>query len=190
MNPERPELRASDADRAAVRRILEIAVGQGMLTLDEYTERVDVALAARTRTELDTVIADLPHVRHEPAPAPPEVLGSWMSSITRKGQWSVPTRLHLRTRMCSTTLDFTSAVLQSPVLHIDVDDYCSSTELILPDGATADLNAVTGVASSTSVKVATSPASSRLHIVVSGRVRFGSVTARHPFGTSLKRLLK
>lgn len=192
MDSQQPDLRASDADRAAVTQILEHAVGQGMLTLDEYTERVDVALAARTRRELDTVIADLPHVRtQQPAVAPPpEVLRSWMSSISRRGQWTVPARLQLHTRMCSTTLDFTSAVLQSAVLHIDIDDYFSSTELILPDGATADLNGVDNFGSSTSVKVTTSPPSRQLHVVVAGKVRFGSLTARHPFGTTLKRLLK
>jgi len=161
-----------------------------MLTLDEYTERVDVVLAARTRRELDTVIVDLPHVRRQPAPVAPEVLSSWMSSISRKGEWTVPPRLRLVTRMCSTTLDFTSAVVQSPVVHIDIDDYCSSTDLVLPDGATADLNGVGNVASSTSVKVSTSPSSRRLHVVVAGTVRFGSITARHPFGTAFKRLLK
>jgi hypothetical protein len=186
-----PEIRASDADRAAVTQILEHAVGQGMLTLDEYTERVDVVLAARTRRELDTVIVDLPHVRRQSAPPqPPEVLHSWMSSMSRKGQWTVPARLRLETRMCSTTLDFTSAVLASPVVYIDIDDYLSSTELVLPDGATADLNGIANVGSSTSVKVATSPPSRRLHVVVAGKVRFGSVTARHPFGTTLRRMLK
>ncbi|GAB3218386.1 DUF1707 domain-containing protein [Mycolicibacterium hippocampi] len=190
MDAGQPDLRASDADRAAVSQILEQAVGQGMLSLDEYTERVDVVLAARTRRELDTVIADLPHVRRQPPPAPPEVLRSWMSSITRKGQWTVPPRLQLVTRMCSTTLDFTSATLQSPVVQIEIDDYLSSSELILPDGATADLNGVANVGSSTSVKVGTSPPSSRLHVVVTGRVRLGSLTARHPLGTTLKRLLR
>jgi hypothetical protein len=190
MDSRQPDIRASDADRAAVTQILEQAVGQGMLTLDEYTERVDVVLTARTRRELDTVIVDLPHVRRQPAPAPPEVLSSWMSSISRKGQWTVPPRLRLVTRMCSTTLDFTSAVTHSPVVYVDIDDYFSSTELILPDGATADLNGVGNVASSTSVKVPTSPSSPRLHVVVAGKVRFGSVTARHPFGTAFKRLLK
>ncbi len=159
-----------------------------MLSLDEYSERLDVVLAARTRPELDTVIADLPHVRREPAPAAPEVLSSWMSSVSRKGQWTVPPRLRLVTRMCSTTLDFTSAVLQSPVVHIDVDDYFSSTDLVLPDGATADLNGISTVGGSTTVKVATSPLSRTLHVVVAGRFRFGSVTARHPFGTAFKRM--
>lgn len=189
MDAGQPDFRASDADRAAVTQILEQAVGQGMLTLDEYTERVTVVLSARTRRELDTVIADLSHVRRQAAPAPPEVLGSWMSSITRKGQWTVPPRLRLNTRMCSTTLDFTSALLHSPVVEIEIDDYFSSTDLILPDGATADLNGVVNIGSSASVKVTTSPPSPRLHVVVRGKVRFGSLTARHSFGTKLKRLL-
>lgn len=183
------DIRASDADRAAVNQILEQAVGQGMLTLDEFTERVDVVLTARTRRELDVVIADLPHVRREPAPVHQDVLRSWMSSISRKGQWTVPPRLKLVTRMCSTTLDFTSAALQTPVVEIEIDDYFSSTTLILPDGATADLNGVGNFGSSTDVKVATGPPSHRLHVVVTGRVRFGSLTARHPFGTTFKRLL-
>ena len=112
-----------------------------------------------------------------------------MSSITRKGQWTVPPRMRLVTRMCSTTLDFTSAVVQHPVVHIDVNDYFGSIELILPEGATADLDGVANVAASTTVKVTGSPPSHRLHVVVTGRVRFGSLTARRPFGTTLRRFL-
>lgn len=195
MISEPSDFRASDADRAAVTKILEHAVGQGMLSLDEYTERLDVVLGARTRGELDAVIADIPHVRHDrvpatpAAPAAPEVLRSWMSSVSRKGPWTVPPHIQLITRMCSTKLDFTAAALQAPVVQIDIDDHLSSTELILPDGATADLNGVQNFGSSLDVKVRTSPASDRLHVIVRGRVRFGSVTARHPFGTAFKRML-
>lgn len=186
-----PDMRASDADRAAVMQILEQAVGQGMLTLDEYSERADVALAARTRGELDTVIADLPHVRRQVVPAAaPEEVRSWMSSITRKGQWTVPPHLRITTRMCSTTLDFTAAVVPGPVVRIDVDDYCSSTDMILPDGATADLNGVHHLGSSMSVKVPTAPTPAGLHVVLTGRVRFGSLTVRHPFGATLRRFLR
>ncbi|KMO83859.1 hypothetical protein BST22_28005 [Mycolicibacterium chubuense] len=188
MDSEQPDLRVSDADRAAVTRALESAVGQGMLSLDEYTERVDAVLAARTRSELDAVIADLPVNRRPVAgiDGQPHELRSWMSSISRKGRWTVPPRLLLRTRMCSTTLDFTGAVVHGALVEIEIDDYLGSTELILPDGATADLNGVANFAASTAVKVAASPPSSRLHVVVRGRVRFGSLTARHPFGTTLR----
>lgn len=192
-------LRVSDAERAQVRQLLERAVGEGMLTLDEYAERVDIALAARTRGELNVVLADLPGMQLA-APAAqsaplasravtaPETLRGWMSSIVRRGQWTVAPALHLNTRMCSTTLDFTSAILAGPVVEVIVDDYCSSTELIVPPAATADLNGVDAFAGSATVKVRTGPPSDQLHLIVHGRVRMGSVTVRHPFGSWLRRL--
>lgn len=187
-------LRVSDAERAKVGQLLERAVAEGMITLDEFGERYDAALAARTRGELSAVVADLPiaspptvPASHLPAAAPEELRG-WMSSIVRRGQWRVAPVLHLNTRLCSTTLDFSSAVLPGPVVEIVIDDYCSSTELIVPPSATADLNAVNAIAGSATVKVRTSPPSDQLHLVVRGRVRMGSVTVRHPFGSWLRRL--
>ncbi|MHC9294410.1 DUF1707 SHOCT-like domain-containing protein [Mycobacterium sp. LTG2003] len=187
-------LRVSDAERAKVGQLLERAVAEGMLTLDEFSERYDSALAARTRGELSAVVADLPMALPAAPPMPhpsvgtPEELRGWMSSIVRRGQWTVAPALHLTTRMCSTTLDFTAAVLPGPVVEIVIDDYCSSTEFIVPTAATADLNGVNAVAGSATVKVRTSPPSSQLHLIVRGRVRMGSVTVRHPFGSWLRRL--
>lgn len=183
-------LRVSDAERAKVGQLLERAVAEGMITLDEFSERYDAALAARTRGELAAVVADLPIASSPTSPAShlPEELRGWMSSIVRRGQWRVAPVLHLNTRLCSTTLDFSSAVLPGPVVEIVIDDYCSSTELIVPPSATADLNAVNAIAGSATVKVRTSPPSDQLHLVVRGRVRMGSVTVRHPFGSWLRRL--
>lgn len=170
--------------------MLERAVAEGMITLDEFSERYDAALAARTRGELSAVIADLPMgvPAVQRAAVAPEVLRGRMSSIVRRGQWTVAPALQLNTRLCSTTLDFTSAVLPGPVVNIVVDDYCSSTELIVPASATADLNGVDAVAGSATVKVRTSPPSQQLHLIVRGRVRMGSVTVRHPFGSWLRHL--
>ncbi|CDP88344.1 MULTISPECIES: DUF1707 SHOCT-like domain-containing protein [Mycolicibacterium] len=181
-------LRVSDAERAKVGQLLETAVAQGMITLDEFSERYGTALAARTRGELNAVLADLPMGRPAVRSAAPEELRGWMSSVVRRGQWTVAPALHLTTRLCSTTLDFTSAVLSGPVVEIVIDDYCSSTELIVPASATADLNGVNAIAGSATVKVRTSPPSEQLHLVVRGSVRMGSVTVRHPFGSWLRRL--
>lgn len=180
-------LRVSDADRAKVGQLLERAVAEGLITLDEFSERYDSALAARTRGELSAVMADLP-MRAPAVQLPPEVLRGWMSSIVRRGQWTVAPALHVKSRMCSTTLDFTSAVLPGPVVEIVIDDYCSSTELIVPASATADVNGVNAVAGSATVNVRTSPPSDQLHLIVRGQVRMGSVTVRHPFGTWMRRL--
>lgn len=178
-------MRVSDADRTAVRAILERAVGEGMLTLDEFTERLDAVLAARTRGELDPVLRDLP--MSSPPPQPVELKG-WMTSLTRRGQWTVPSRIELRTRMCDTTLDLTAATVRSRLVEVVIDDYCSTTTIILPDQATADVNGVETVAGSATLKVSAAPPSPSLHLVVRGRIRMGSVTVRHPFGAALRRL--
>lgn len=184
-------VRVSDADRARVNGLLERAVSAGMLSLDEFADRTDTALAARTRGELRVVLADLPTTQLG-VPArpqlPPEQLNGWMTSIDRRGQWTVAPVLQLQTRMCSTTLDFTSAILPGPVVEIVIDDYCSSTELIVPPGCTADLNGIDTVAGSATLKVRGAPRSEQLHIIVRGKVRLGSVTVRHPFGSWLRRL--
>ena len=53
-------MRASDADRAATVGVLQNAVGHGLLTLDEGSERMATAFAARWRDELPAITADLP----------------------------------------------------------------------------------------------------------------------------------
>lgn len=190
-------LRVSNAERAHVSGLLERAVADGMITLDEFADRTDAALAARTRGELRAVLVDLPGMDldvHAPqAPlarggVQPEALGGWMTSIVRRGPWTVAPVINLNTRMCSTTLDFTSAVLPGPVIEVNIDDYLSSTELIVPAGATADLNGVDAIAGSATVKVRNIPQPDQLHVIVRGKVRLGSVSVRHPFGSWLRRL--
>ncbi|PTR23552.1 uncharacterized protein DUF1707 [Rhodococcus sp. OK519] len=222
---EAKDLRVSDAEREYVGELLQRAVGQGMLWLGEFTERMDTVLAAKTRGELNAVLADLPGMQinpayvsggypppahpgqarpvpaapmsAEPVAAPPAgyptqqplVIRGRMSTITRKGRWNVPPALHLDSRMGSTTLDFTEAVMQTQVVHLTIDDYCGSITLILPEQATADLNDIETVGGSASNKVRSGPPYGPLHLVVGGRVRFGSVTARYPFGTTLRKML-
>jgi hypothetical protein len=58
-------LRASDRDREAVSAILGREHVVGRITTDEFQERLDRCLHAKTYGELDALIADLPH--DEPA---------------------------------------------------------------------------------------------------------------------------
>jgi DUF1707 SHOCT-like domain len=62
-----PELRASDAERRRVAELLRTHYLDGRLTQDDFDERVEHALAARTQGELAELTRDLP----PEAPAPP-----------------------------------------------------------------------------------------------------------------------
>ena len=66
-----PALRIGDAERETAVTTLGEHVGAGRLDLAEYEHRVDRVYAARTRPELDAVLADLPRPRPEhTAPRP------------------------------------------------------------------------------------------------------------------------
>jgi hypothetical protein len=64
--------RVGDADRNRTADLLKEAHAAGYLTLEEVDERLGTALAARTRGELDRLVADLPpEWRASQQPAPP-----------------------------------------------------------------------------------------------------------------------
>lgn len=207
------DMRVSDVEREHVGRLLQRAVGLGMLSLGEFTERMDTALAAKTRGELNSVLVDLPGVRlvGQPAPqqfapqqpaypprylpgprphaTPGNVIRTRMSSVDRRGSWQVPPSLVVESSLGSVHLDFTQAVMSTQVVEIHVSATCGSLELIVPAEATVDMNAVDLIGSSVNTKVRTGPPMGPLHIIVHGTLRFSSITAKHPFGTNWKRFL-
>ncbi|GGK53028.1 DUF1707 SHOCT-like domain-containing protein [Nocardia camponoti] len=197
------DLRVSDAEREHVGQLLQRAVGLGMLSLGEFTERMDSALAAKTRGELNVVLVDLPGMRVHGAPQPaamprparratpvgtdPTMIRSRLSSVHRRGAWQVPPVLHLHNLMSSIELDFTEAVMQTQIVEIAVDDYLSGLTLIVPPAATVDLNGLELIGSGVNNRVRTGPPIGPLHLVVHGRIRWGSVTAKYPLMTQLRR---
>jgi hypothetical protein len=56
------DLRIGDAERDATMTQLREHFAAGRLTLDEVTERIDLALTAKTRGQIDGLMADLPQL--------------------------------------------------------------------------------------------------------------------------------
>ncbi|WP_072688973.1 DUF1707 SHOCT-like domain-containing protein [Rhodococcus marinonascens] len=217
---EARNLRVSDAEREHVGELLQRAVGQGMLSLGEFTERMDTALAAKTRGELNAVLADLPGIaivsefartpypvppypdpQQVARPAPPNaylpqapmaggVIQGRLSTISRTGRWSVAPVLQVNTKLSTVSLDFTRAVMATQVVHVAIDDYGSTITLVVPEEATVDLAGVETIGGMVSNKVRTGPPIGPLHVVARGKLRFGSVTARHSLGTSFRRMFR
>lgn len=191
-------LRVSDAEREHVVELLQKAIGRGMLDLDEFTQRTDVALASRTRGELNAVLVDLPGLVHRDAMAPPPVwappaqtfapvssderveLKAHGSSLIRKGRWYVPAELLVRNKYGNTTLDFSEAEVASPVVHIELDTKWSSVTMTVPPHASVDLNGLTEVKWSTIHDKTNSSGRSSPRFVVTGRLHGGSLTVRNP----------
>lgn len=185
------DFRVSDEEREHVVAILQKAIGRGMIDLDEFTERTDKALSARTRRELNVVLADIPGLVHREAslrpPGPGAVPGRKLeltaqySSIVRDGPWLVPPEVVVRNKYGSTTLDFTEAQIQSPTVHIELDSKWGKVEVIIPEQAAVDLNAITDLKySSVNDRTGTDGRAGTPRLVFSGRLKGGSLTVRHP----------
>jgi hypothetical protein len=178
------ELRVSDAERTHVVNVLQKAIGHGMLSLDEFTERTDMALAAKTRGELNAVLVDLPGVTHTDQEAPvrekPLELRAHMATLKRKGVWQVPAELVVHNRLGSTELDFTQARIPHGEVRITLNCGGGSVKLVLPDGASAVADEVRFTAGSLKNKVGTG--TGRPRFVVDGSVTAGSLVIRHRAG--------
>ncbi|HYH28795.1 MAG TPA: DUF1707 domain-containing protein [Pseudonocardia sp.] len=196
-------LRVSDAEREHVVGLLQRATGSGLLDLDEFTHRVDSALAARTRGELNAVLLDLPGLTHPERPAqvpmparPPaqsartpvtttagtgDEVRSTLGSVTRRGAWDVPAHLVVRSTLGSAELDFTEAHIPHEVVEIELDVVAGSVEMRLPAGARVDVTDLRATLSSVEDRVrAGADAGGGPTFRFSGSVRAGSVEIRGP----------
>lgn len=175
------QLRVSDAERTHVVQVLQKAIGHGMLSLDEFTARTDIALAARTRAELNAVVVDLAGLTHTDVASPvrttPVELRANMSSLKRTGAWTVPRRLIVRNRLGATELDFTEARIDHAEVDVELDVSGGSVKLLLPERATVDTNDVVVVAGSVKDK-AGGNRGGKPRFVVSGRITAGSLQIR------------
>ncbi|GAA2996453.1 DUF1707 domain-containing protein [Streptosporangium longisporum] len=108
------DIRAGDDDRERIAETLRVAVTEGRISIEELNERLDRTYAARTRGELDAVVADLPGANDPPVPLPgvPGVLRlvaqNWRT-VRQEGHWVVPPRIDAIARQGSVRIDFTRA---------------------------------------------------------------------------------
>jgi hypothetical protein len=174
------ELRVSDAERAHVVDVLQKAIGHGLLSLDEFTERTDAALAAKTRAELNAVLVDLPGVTHQDPNSPvrekPVELTTNMSTLKRDGRWTVPRELIIRNRLGSAELDFSEAKIPYDEVRIALNVSGGSVKLLLPERSSAVTDQVRVTAGSIKDKVGSG--TGRPRFVVTGTITAGSLLLR------------
>jgi uncharacterized protein DUF1707 len=133
-------IRASDVERDEVLVRLHGAFAEGRLTEVELDERTESALAARTRAELDRLLADLPAVPARPAPTPATSVRpgrlhvAYKDSLRRGGRWRVPDGYTAVVYKGGGLLDLREAELDGPVTRIRAVAYKSAIEIIVPGG--------------------------------------------------------
>ena len=134
-------VRASDAERERAVEALRAAAGEGRLTLEELAERLDQALGARTRGELEPLTADLPAPAASPEPGREGTRWtvSVMSGNDRKGRWRIAARSTVINVMGGSDLDLTDALIDSPETVITVYSIMGGSDIIVPEGVDVQL---------------------------------------------------
>jgi hypothetical protein len=145
---ETPELRASDADREQTSELLRRAAGEGRLTMDELDERLAEAFAARTRAELEQLIADVVVGADAslpvgaPAASLPVVPGEgatkWLISVMsghdRRGHWRVGPKVINFNFWGGSEIDLNDAVLSAQHTEIRIISIMGGADVYVPEG--------------------------------------------------------
>jgi class 3 adenylate cyclase len=139
--------RVADADRDRTVTLLREHVVEGRLTLDEFSERMGAALEARTRGDLDAVMADLPVTSSTsslPATAgTPRKTSRWhiavMSGHSTRGRWRIGAKTKAVAVMGGCDMDLRSAEIEGPEVEITAFAFWGGIDIIVPEGFDVDL---------------------------------------------------
>jgi len=134
-------VRASDTDREHAVLALREHLAAGRLTLEEFTERMSVALAATTTADLDAPLRELPpaSVAVQPRRRPTRFLLSIFSSVERQGRLRLRRRVFCLACFGNIDLDLREATLERDVLTIVAFGLFATMDVYVPEGIEADI---------------------------------------------------
>ncbi len=137
------EVRASDAEREQAVVRLRDATAEGRLTLEEFSERVESAYAAKTNDELQRLVDDLPAVASDTPRSrrrPRRFTLSIFGGVERKGRWRSAGTHWVFSVFGGSDLDFREASLEGGAANVFVFDLFGGTDLYVPDGVDVDFD--------------------------------------------------
>ena len=141
------DIRASDAERDATVERLSAATGDGRLTLDEFSQRMDRATTARTRAELDGLVTDLPAGPAAAgtvagrAPAKPS---SWhvspIGGLSVSGPWRMARHEIVVSLVGGARLDLSQAELAAPEVTLTKVSLVGGVRIGVPTGIRVEVS--------------------------------------------------
>lgn len=156
-----PEIRISDADRDAVVAQLRMHCTEGRITLDEFSDRVGEVYNARTPTDLDRVLRDLPVPWSAPSPAVKSVTlprkrdprgvdrrpgrrpVRWMVALfgdsRKSGRFRLDDESSVVAIFGDCVLDISEATIDRPEVVISAVSVFGDVVVVVPEGIEVDL---------------------------------------------------
>jgi hypothetical protein len=176
VDPEAPEVRASDDERERTAAALGDAAAEGRLTLEELTERLDAAYAARSRGELETLTADLPQ-RAPSRAAPRRKAIGVLGGTELRGRFRVEGVLTVVGVLGGVEIDLREAELVGHELELRCYSALGGVEITVPEGVDVSVELVT-ILGGQEVQLGSAPRPGAPLIRVTGFCALGGVEVR------------
>lgn len=144
-------MRASDADRERAATLLRDSAADGRLTVEELTDRLELAWSAKTLDQLTELTADVD--RGEPlagelAPAAPLATPrlkatSWLIAVmggtSRKGRWRADRQVRAVAVMGGCDIDLRNAELEGGEVTITAIAVMGGIDVCVPEGVAVEV---------------------------------------------------
>jgi hypothetical protein len=139
---DHPAILASDAERERTLELLQGAVVEGRLPLEEFSDRVDRVHRARTDRDLAAVTVDVPGppAASIGADAAPVRFRATMSRLVRRGSWELPARSSWRSLFGTIELDLREARLPGPEVELAIYNLFGTVTIRVPPGVTVEVD--------------------------------------------------
>jgi Domain of unknown function (DUF1707)/Cell wall-active antibiotics response 4TMS YvqF len=175
-----PVIRASDGDREAAAVRLNEAVGDGRLTLGEFSERLDRAYAARTRSELVPLTADLPAA--DPVRGPGRLRRVMLAIFwdsRRAGPQPLEDEITAIALLGDAVIDLRGAKATAKGITIHAYALINDVDVIVPEGVAVELSGVAVVGDNRNMARPVPPGTSRFVVKIHGHAVLGDVQIFH-----------
>ncbi len=180
MRDSAPVIRASDGDREAAAARLNEAVGDGRLTLQEFSERLDRAYTARTRGELAPLTADLPDIDPVCGPARlRRVMLAIFWDSRRAGPQALEDEITAIALLGDATIDLREAKATAKGITIRAYALLNDVDVIVPEGVAVELSGVAVVGDNKNMARPVPAGTSRFVVKIHGHAVLGDVQIFH-----------
>ncbi|MFB9906304.1 DUF1707 SHOCT-like domain-containing protein [Allokutzneria oryzae] len=137
---EKPLIELQPAKENA-QKALERAVGQGRLTLDQFTERVDQVWQAESHTELAKATTGLPEpLGQENVVVVGSVRNSVFDDVERSGRFALRSGTTVSSVFGDVRLDLRNAVITDDVVEITGSTVFGDIKVTVPEGVQVEVS--------------------------------------------------
>jgi hypothetical protein len=136
--------RVSDVDREGAVLVLREHLVAGRITLDEFAQRVELAIRAGTADELATTTEALPALRSAiPRRRPSRITAGLFAHVVRRGRLRLASHAVVLSGFSDVDLDLRDAEITSDRTSVVAVLLCGNVDLYVPEGIAVDVSGLT-----------------------------------------------